>query len=67
VFQTVGKAVAYSAFTTVFAFFIFTRGAIRGSYEMFEATVIAIILMTVLTLTIVPLFYVRKSSSKRGA
>ncbi len=58
VFQTVGKAVAYSGFTTAVSFFVFTRGAIRGSYEMFEAAVIAIVLMTVISLICIPLFYV---------
>lgn len=60
VFETVGKAVAYSGFTTFVAFFIFTRGAIRGSYEMFEAAVIAIALMAILTLITTPLFYYRR-------
>jgi predicted RND superfamily exporter protein len=59
VFMTVGKAVAYSGFTTFVAFYIFTRGAIRGSYEMFEAAVLAIAIMTVLTLVTIPLFYWR--------
>jgi predicted RND superfamily exporter protein len=57
VFQTVGKAVAYSAFTTAVSFFIFTRGAIRGSYEMFEAAVAAILLMTAATFLTIPMFY----------
>lgn len=60
VFQTVGKAVAYSGFTTFTAFLIFTRGAIRGSYEMFQAAVIAIAIMTVVTLVTIPLFYFRR-------
>jgi predicted RND superfamily exporter protein len=60
VFQTVGKAVAYSGFTTAMAFFVFTRGAIRGSYEMFQAAVIAIIIMTVVSLVTIPLFYIGK-------
>lgn len=60
VFRTVGKAVAYSGFTTAVAFFIFTRGAIRGSYEMFQAAVIAIVIMSVVSLITIPLFYVRK-------
>jgi predicted RND superfamily exporter protein len=59
VFKTVGKAVAYSGFTTAVSFFIFTRGAIRGSWEMFEACVLAIVLMTVLTFLTMPLFYFR--------
>ena len=63
VFRTVGKAVAYSGFTTAVAFFIFTRGAIRGSYEMFEAAVIAIVIMSVVSLITIPLFYVK---SKRA-
>ncbi len=63
VFRTVGKAIVYSGFTTAVSFWIFTRGAIRGSYEMFEAAVIAIILMTVVTLICVPLFYFRKDGS----
>ncbi len=62
VFQTVGKAVAYSGFTTAVSFFIFTRGAIRGSYEMFEAAVIAIILMTLVSLICIPLFYVGRKT-----
>lgn len=57
VYKTVGKAVVFSAFTTVVSFFIFTRGAIRGSYEMFQAAVLAIILMTVLTCMCVPLVF----------
>lgn len=60
VFRTVGKAVAYSGFTTAVSFYVFTRGAIRGSYEMFEAAVIAIVMMTFLSLVTIPLFYVRK-------
>ncbi len=63
VFKTVGKAVAYSAFTTAVSFWIFTRGAIRGSYEMFEAAVIAIVLMATLTLLTIPLFYFRRDGS----
>ncbi len=63
VFRTVGKAILYSGFTTAVSFFIFTRGAIRGSYEMFEAAVIAIILMTVVTLMCVPLYYFRRDGS----
>ncbi len=63
VFRTVGKAIAYSGFTTAVSFWIFTRGAIRGSYEMFEAAVIAIILMTVVTLVCVPLFYFRRDGT----
>ncbi len=64
VFETVGKAVAYSGFTTFVAFFIFTRGAIRGSYEMFEAAVIAIALMATLTLITTPLFYYRRGDRR---
>ena len=64
VFRTVGKAVAYSGFTTLVAFFIFTRGAIRGSYEMFQAACIAILLMTVLTFLTMPLFYVRRDRAR---
>lgn len=60
IFKTVGKAVVYSGFTTAVAFWIFTRGAIRGSYEMFEAAVIAIILMVFVTLITIPLFYFTK-------
>ncbi len=60
VFQTIGKAVAYSGFTTAVSFFIFTRGAIRGSWEMFEACVIAIVLMVILTFLTIPLFYFRR-------
>ncbi len=63
VFRTVGKAVAYSGFTTAVSFFIFTRGAIRGSYEMFEAAVIAIVLMATLTLITIPLFYFRRDGT----
>lgn len=63
VFRTVGKAVAYSGFTTAASFLVFTRGAIRGSYEMFEAAVIAIVLMAVLTLLTVPLFYYRRDGT----
>jgi predicted RND superfamily exporter protein len=57
VFATVGKAVAYSGFTTAVAFYIFTRGTIRGSYEMFQAAVIAIVIMAVVSLAVIPLFY----------
>ena len=57
VFRTVGKAVAYSGFTTAVAFYIFTRGAIRGSYEMFEAAVIAIVIMATVSLAVIPMFY----------
>ncbi len=60
VFKTVGKAVVYSGFTTAVSFFIFTRGAIRGSYEMFEAAVIAIVLMVTATMLTIPLFYFTK-------
>jgi predicted RND superfamily exporter protein len=64
VFKTVGKAVMYSGFTTLVSFYIFTRGAIRGSYEMFEAAVIAIAIMTVVSLTTIPLFYFKKGDSE---
>lgn len=57
VWETTGKAVAYSAFTTLVSFFIFSRGAIRGSYEMFVASVAAIVIITVTTFLTVPLFY----------
>jgi predicted RND superfamily exporter protein len=60
VFKTVGKAIVYSGFTTAVSFYFFTRGAIRGSYEMFEAAVIAIILMVVITMITIPLFYFNK-------
>ncbi len=60
VFRTVGKGVAYSAFTTLGSFLIFSRGAIRGSYEMFVACVLAIAVITVATFLSVPLFYHRK-------
>ncbi len=63
VFRTVGKAIVYSGFTTAVSFWIFTRGSIRGSYEMFEAAVIAIVLMTVVTLVCIPLFYFRRDGS----
>lgn len=63
VFKTVGKAVMYSGFTTLMSFFIFTRGSIRGSYEMFEAAVIAIAIMTVVSLTTIPLFYFKKGQT----
>ncbi len=63
VFRTVGKAVMYSGFTTAVSFFIFTRGAIRGSYEMFEAAVIAIIIMTTVSLVTIPLFYFRRDGT----
>ncbi|MGB1698159.1 MAG: hypothetical protein ACPHK8_07145, partial [Thermoplasmatota archaeon] len=63
VFKTVGKAVMYSGFTTLVSFFIFTRGAIRGSYEMFEAAVIAIAIMTVVSLTTIPLFYFKRGQT----
>ncbi|MGB0653563.1 MAG: MMPL family transporter [Thermoplasmatota archaeon] len=66
VFRTVGKAVVYSAFTTAVAFFIFTRGAIRGSYEMFQAAVIAIIIMAFLTLACIPLYYYKRGQADTG-
>ncbi len=56
-FRTVGKGVLYSALTTLLSFLIFSRGAIRGSYEMFVACVAAIIIITVTTFLAVPLFY----------
>jgi len=57
VFRTVGKGVVYSASTALVSFLIFSRGAIRGSYEMFVACVAAIIIITLLTFLVVPLFY----------
>lgn len=57
VWETTGKGVAYSAFTTFVCFLIFSRGAIRGSYEMFVASVAAIVIITVTTFLAVPLFY----------
>lgn len=57
VYRTVGKAILYSAFTTGGAFLLFTRGAIRGSWEMFEASVAAIVIITVATLLAMPLIY----------
>lgn len=57
VFRTVGKGVAYSSTTALVSFLIFSRGAIRGSYEMFVACVAAIIIITVTTFLAVPLFY----------
>jgi predicted RND superfamily exporter protein len=57
VWRTTGKGVAYSAFTTFVSFLIFSRGAIRGSYEMFVACVAAIVIITVATFLCVPLFY----------
>lgn len=56
-FRTVGKGVLYSALTTLLSFLIFSRGAIRGSYEMFVACVAAIVIITVTTFLAVPLFY----------
>ncbi len=64
VFKTVGKAVVYSGFTTAVSFWVFTRGAIRGSYEMFEAAVIAIVLMVTATMLSIPLFYFTKKVPK---
>jgi predicted RND superfamily exporter protein len=55
--RTTGKAVAYSAFTTLVSFFMFSRGAIRGSYEMFVACVAAIVIITATTFLAVPLFH----------
>jgi len=57
VFRTVGKGVVFSACTALVSFLIFSRGAIRGSYEMFVACVAAIIIITALTFLAVPLFY----------
>jgi predicted RND superfamily exporter protein len=57
VFRTVGKGVVFSASTALISFLIFSRGAIRGSYEMFVACVAAIIIITTLTFLAVPLFY----------
>ena len=54
---TVGKGVAYSSTTALVSFLVFSRGAIRGSYEMFVACVAAIIIITVTTFLAVPLFY----------
>jgi predicted RND superfamily exporter protein len=63
VFRTVGKGVLYSALTTLLAFLVFARGAIRGSYEMFVACVAAIVIITVTTFLAVPLFYKWKARS----
>ncbi|HLF16144.1 MAG TPA: MMPL family transporter [Candidatus Thermoplasmatota archaeon] len=57
VFRTVGKGVAFSSTTALLSFLIFSRGAIRGSYEMFVACVAAIVIITVTTFLAVPLFY----------
>lgn len=57
VFRTVGKGVAFSSTTALVSFLIFSRGAIRGSYEMFVACVAAIVIITVTTFLAVPLFY----------
>jgi predicted RND superfamily exporter protein len=57
VFRTTGKGVVFSASTALISFLIFSRGAIRGSYEMFVACVAAIIIITVTTFLAVPLFY----------
>lgn len=57
VFRTTGKGVIFSASTALISFLIFSRGAIRGSYEMFVACVAAIIIITVTTFLAVPLFY----------
>lgn len=57
VFRTVGKGVAFSSMTALTSFLIFSRGAIRGSYEMFVACVAAIIIIVVATFLAVPLFY----------
>lgn len=57
VFKTTGKGVVFSASTALVSFLIFSRGAIRGSYEMFVACVAAIIIITVTTFMAVPLFY----------
>jgi predicted RND superfamily exporter protein len=63
VWESTGKGVAYSAFTTLVSFLIFSRGAIRGSYEMFTASVAAIVIITVTTFLAVPLFYRWKRST----
>ena len=57
VFSTVGKGVAFSSATALISFLIFSRGAIRGSYEMFVACVAAIVIIVVATFLAVPLFY----------
>jgi predicted RND superfamily exporter protein len=57
VFRTVGKGVAFSSMTALVSFLIFSRGAIRGSYEMFVACVAAILIIVVTTFLAVPLFY----------
>jgi predicted RND superfamily exporter protein len=64
VFRTVGRGVAYSSLTTLVSFLIFSRGAIRGSYEMFVAAVAAILVITVATFLTVPLLYFRR---RKGA
>jgi predicted RND superfamily exporter protein len=68
IWETTGKGVAYSAFTTFVSFLIFSRGAIRGSYEMFVAAVAAIVIITIVTFVALPLFYTWKlDRGARGA
>ncbi len=57
VYRTIGRAIVYSALTTAVAFTIFSFGSIRGSWEMFQATVVAILVSACLTLLLVPVFY----------
>ncbi|PKK86362.1 MAG: hypothetical protein CVT48_01360 [Thermoplasmata archaeon HGW-Thermoplasmata-1] len=56
-FRTTGKAVLFSAITTAGSFIAFTFSSILGVYEFFEACILAIVIIFVVTMLVLPHFY----------